>query len=174
MKDLAYPIGPFVESADRSAEARRSRIQDIAELPLLLGRAVDGLKDGELDTSYRPGGWTIRQVVHHLADSHANAVIRLRLMLTEDDPAIKPYDQEAWAALPDATVGPVDSSLAILEGLHARWVALLESLPESAFSRTANHPEVGSITVDWILDQYAWHGRHHTAHILAARERHVR
>ncbi len=171
MQDLSFPIGRFEASSDRSDTARRARIRAISALPDLVARAVLGLGDAELDTPYRPGGWTVRQVVHHLADSHANAFIRLRLALTEDEPVIKPYDQAAWARLPDAGSAPVAASLALLEGLHARWAALLEALPPEAFSRVAVHPEVGPITVDWILDQYAWHGRHHVAHIKAARER---
>ena len=171
MDDLAYPIGRFRASQDHSPVARRDRIEAIAELPGRLSRAVEGLDDVQLDTAYRPGGWTIRQLVHHVADSHVNAVVRLRLALTEDGPTIKPYNQEAWASLPDATGGPVGPSLEILQGLHARWVALLRTLPPGAFSRTVLHPEVGPITVDWILDQYSWHGRHHVAQILAARAR---
>ena len=171
MPNLSYPIGRFEASSDRSDEARRRRIRDIAQLPGQLAQAIHGLGDAELDAPYRPGGWTIRQVVHHLADSHLNAFVRLRLALTEDEPVIKPYDQASWASLPDAAAGPVAPSIAILDGLHRRWASLLETLPPEAFSRTARHPEVGPITIDWILDQYAWHGRHHVAHILAARER---
>jgi len=169
--DLSYPIGRFTESPDRSVEARRRRIGDIAALPALLEEAIEGLGDAELDTPYRPGGWTVRQVVHHLADSHMNAYVRVRLVLTEDQPTVKPYDQSLWAGIVDARTAPVGPSLQILRGLHARWVALLESLPDEAFDRSANHPEVGRVTLHWFVDQYAWHCRHHVAHIRGLRER---
>src|SRR5690606_461520 len=136
-----------------------------SELPVKVRALVSRLGEGGLDTPYREGGWTPRQVVHHLADSHLNSYVRFRLALTEDNPTIKPYDEAAWASLPDARTGPVEPSLAMLDGIHARWVALLASLDEAAWQRSFSHPESG----DWILHEmlamYAWHCRHHTAHI---------
>jgi len=142
----------------------------IAELPTRLRAAVAGLTDAQLDTPYRPGGWTVRQVVHHVADSHLNAYIRLKFALTEEKPAIKPYDQDAWAGLADSRL-PVEMSLATLDGVHARWTGLYRSLTDEQFGRTFRHPEIGTVTLDRQLQMYAWHGRHHVAHITALRER---
>lgn len=127
--------------------------------------------DGQLDTPYRPGGWTVRQVVHHLADSHLNSYQRFRLALTERSPLIKPYDETAWAELPDAKTAPIAVSLSLLDGLHARWIALLRSLDEDGFARTFRHPELGEKRLDWTLGLYAWHSRHHLAHIRNLRQR---
>jgi uncharacterized damage-inducible protein DinB len=153
------------------AGARDEFLRQIAEAPARFREAVRNLDDAQLDTPYRPGGWTVRQVVHHVADSHMNAYIRFRLALTEDEPAIKPYDQAAWAELADARTLPVETSLSLLDGLHARWVALAASLPEAAFSRAFFHPERGRVPLGANLAMYAWHGRHHAAHITALRER---
>lgn len=164
---LRYPVGVFKASSDHSHRARRSRIQAIATLPDTLDEVLREASEEALDTPYRPGGWTVRQVVHHLADSHINAYVRFRLAVTEDHPTVKPYDQQLWASLPDATTGAVEPSLRILRGVHERWVGFLTALPAEAFRRTVNHPELGSITVDWLLDQYAWHCRHHLGHVRA-------
>jgi len=169
--DLSYPIGKFVAPASPDARQRGEWLRQMAEAPARFREAVRGLDDAQLDTPYRPGGWTVRQVVHHMADSHMNGYIRYRMALTEDQPAVKSYDQTAWAELTDARTLPVETSLAILEGIHRRWVALAESLAEADFARTFPHPERGAVRLDSNLAMYAWHGRHHEAHILGLRER---
>lgn len=169
--DLSYPIGKFDWSQPVAADMRPQFIQQIAAAPERFRAAVHGLDDAQLDTPYRPGGWTIRQVVHHVVDSHVNSYIRFRLALTEDNPLIKPYNQTAWAELPDARTAPVETSLQFLEALHCRWVALLNALPEAAFARTFRHPELGEVRLDTNLALYAWHSRHHAAHITGLRER---
>jgi hypothetical protein len=133
--------------------------------------AVDGLDEEQLDTPYRPGGWTVRQVVHHLADSHINAFVRFRLGLTEDQPTIKPYDEKLWAELADCRNAPVEMSLSLLEGLHQRWVMLLTGMSDSDYARTIHHPESGILRLDTYLATYGWHSRHHVAHITNLRER---
>jgi len=148
-----------------TAIARGNAIREIASVPEKLRAAVKGLNDTQLDTPYREGGWTLRQVVHHVADSHLNAYIRLRLALTETEPTIKPYEEGAWAKLEDAEHGPVEVSLRLIDPLHERWVRLLQSLKTEDFARTLRHPDHGVRTVDWLAFLYAWHGRHHTAHI---------
>jgi hypothetical protein len=171
VSDLAYPIGKFVWGGPTDATGRSRRIDEIAAAPMALRAAVAGLADGQLDTPYRPGGWTVRQVVHHVPDSHMNAYVRFRLAVTEDTPTIKPYDEAAWAELADARTGPVATSLALLEALHARWVALLGSLADADWARTFRHPELGVVPLEKNLALYAWHGRHHVAHVTALRER---
>jgi uncharacterized damage-inducible protein DinB len=148
-----------------TATTRAEAIREIADTPEKLRTAVKGLNDRQLDTPYREGGWTLRQVVHHLADSHLNAYIRLRLALTESEPTIKPYEEGAWAKLEDAEHAPVEVSLRLIDPLHERWVRLLRSLKTEDFARTMRHPEHGVRSVDWLAFLYAWHGRHHTAHI---------
>ncbi len=171
--DLRYPVGHYQAPEVISAPQRSLWIRQIEMLPSSLREIVSGWSDAQLDTPYRPAGWTVRQVVHHLPDSHLNSYTRFRLALTEDSPVIKPYDEAAWAELPDAKAAPIDSSLALLEGLHARWTALLRALGDAAFERTFQHPELGKIHLDWTLGLYDWHCRHHLAHItsLRARER---
>jgi hypothetical protein len=169
--DLQYPIGPFAWPADVSADQRRQYIDEIAQAPANLRAAVADLTGEQLDTPYRPGGWTVRQVVHHVPDSHLNSYLRFKLALTEDEPTIKPYDQSRWAELADVRVAPVETSLVLLESLHHRWVSLLGSLSESDFARTFRHPEIGIVRLDKNLALYAWHGRHHAAHITSLRER---
>jgi uncharacterized damage-inducible protein DinB len=171
MADDKFPIGQFVLEPRLSEEARRAAIDDIAALPQRMREAVAGLSDPQLDTPYRAGGWTVRQLVHHVADSHANAYIRLKLALTEELPTITPYDQNAWARLPDSRL-PVDVSLTFLDAVHARLAALLRSLDEAALDRAFVHPELdGPVTLDRLLQIYAWHSRHHVAHISALRSR---
>jgi uncharacterized damage-inducible protein DinB len=170
-EDLQYPIGRFRYDGPASAQVRHERIQHIAALPHALAAAIDPLSASQLDTEYRPGGWTVRQVVHHLADSHLNAYARFRLALTESEPTIKTYDQERWAELADARTAEPQASLWLLEGLHKRWTLLLESLAAPDFERRLVHPEHGTITLDYLLALYAWHGRHHVAHVTALRER---
>jgi hypothetical protein len=169
--DLRYPIGKFERPASSSPDDRRRRIEEIAGLPAALRAAVEGLSPEQLDTPYRPGGWTVRQVVHHVPDSHINAYVRFRLALTEETPRIKPYDEARWAELPDARTLPPDVSLALLDALHDRWVTLLSAVGDDAWSRRIDHPENGPMTLDALLAMYAWHGRHHVAHVTALRER---
>jgi uncharacterized damage-inducible protein DinB len=168
--DPRYPIGNFADDEDRSAERRQSLIRDFANLPSQMRAAVTGLGDAQLDTPYREGGWTVRQVVNHVADSHMNGYIRTRWAMTEESPVIKAYDEVAWAELTDAKLGPIEPSLALLQALHLRWVSLWRSLPEEAFARVFIHPESGENTLGRQLALYSWHGRHHVAHITALRQ----
>ncbi len=170
--DLRYPIGKFDASAPISQEQRIAHIAAIEALPAQLRAAVNGLSEAQLDTPYRPDGWTVRQLVHHVADSHMNAVTRVRLALTEQNPTIKPYDEKAWAELADSRTLPVEPSLGILDGVHQRWVVLLRSLADDDFARTVVHPEHGrTMTIDVLVALYSWHGRHHTAHVTGLRAR---
>ena len=171
MSDLRYPVGK-VELTKEVTDAMRAQwIQEIAEAPAKLRAAVGGLSDAQLDTPYRPDGWTVRQVVHHVFDSHVNSYVRFKWALTEADPAIKVYDQDTWAALPEARTAPIELSLACLETLHARWILMLRALSPADLARTMRHPEIGAINLDDMLQIYAWHGRHHTAHITELRKR---
>lgn len=169
--DLRYPIGTFKYERPLTAGERKRAIAAIEQTPAKLRAAVKGLTARQLDTPYREGGWTVRQVAHHVADSHLNAYTRLKLALTETEPTIKPYDEKAWAELADTRATPVETSLALLENLHERWVGLWKTLKPADFERTLRHPEAGVRTVDWLLALYAWHGRHHTAHVSGLRER---
>jgi hypothetical protein len=169
--DLRYPIGPFHYDGPLADEPRQHLIEQIEAAPARLRAAVEGLSPQQLETPYRPGGWTVRQVVHHLPDSHLNGYIRFRLALTEDEPTIKPYHEERWAALHDARQAPIDSSLVLLEALHQRWVLLLRALTAPDWARTFIHPEFGAVSLDMHVSTYAWHGRHHVAHITSLRER---
>ncbi len=168
MNDLSYPIGKYEAAAFAD---RETNIQTIADLPAKLRAAVDGLNEAQIDTPYRPGGWTVRQTVHHVADSHMNSQIRFRLALTEDEPpTIKPYHEDRWAELGDCKL-PVDVSLKLIDTMHERWVAMLRSLSEEQYARTFLHPETGPWTIDAALGLYAWHSLHHTAHITRLRDR---
>ena len=170
--DLRFPIGPFTYARPATAEERRQRIAQIERTPAELRAAARGLSAAQLDTPYRPGGWTVRQVVHHVPDSHLNAVIRFKLALTESSPTIKPYDEARWAELGDVAGTPVEVSLRLLDALHERWVVLLRSLAPAEFERTLVHPERNAtMTLDEVLALYAWHGPHHTAHITRLRAR---
>ena len=169
LESLRYPIGPLREDPQPTPEKHRRWIDRIEALPGEVRALVQDLSGRQLDTPYRPGGWTIRQVVHHLADSHVNGYIRTKLALTEDVPTIKPYDEAAWAKLPDACAGPPEASLQLLEALHGRWVLILRSLDEPALLRKFHHPELGTQTVSRIIQGYAWHGRHHSAHVANLR-----
>jgi len=168
--DPRYPVGKFKRPEKVTPHERMAAIAELASLPAKLSEAVEGLDRVQLDTPYREGGWTVRQLVHHIADSHMNAYIRVRLALTEDWPTISGYDEKAWAMLYDSAA-PVRWSQALLESLHARWVMMLESLDESQWSRGVNHPENGPVTVEVATLLYAWHSRHHVAHITQLRER---
>ena len=171
LDDLRYPIGRFSTPASSLPGVRAAHIQTLRLLPARLRAAVSGLSDSQIDTPYREGGWTVRQVVHHVADSHANCYIRFKLALTEDWPTVKPYDEAAWANLADSRRLPLDVSLALIEGLHGRWVGLLESLSEEDFQKGYNHPEQGRQNLARVLALYDWHSRHHTAHITSLRAR---
>jgi uncharacterized damage-inducible protein DinB len=169
--DLRFPIGPFKLGSPPTDDDIRRAIDNIAEAPTKLRTAVEGLSAEQLDTPYRRGGWTVRQVVHHVPDSHLNSYCRFKLALTEEEPTIKPYHEDRWAELEDSRATPIEVSLALLESLHARWVALLKSLAPSDFERTFRHPELGVVTLAKNVCLYSWHGRHHVAHITSLRER---
>lgn len=170
--ELRFPIGPFAYDGIATAEARRERIGRIEQTPAAFRAAVRGLSEAQLDTPYRPGGWTVRQVVHHVPDSHLNALTRFKLALTEPTPTIRPYDEARWAELGDVAATPVDVSLRLLEALHERFVTLLRSMSAADFNRQLVHPERNAtMTLDEMLALYAWHGPHHTAHIARLRER---
>jgi uncharacterized damage-inducible protein DinB len=168
--DPRYPVGKFVKPETISADEANGAIATLAELPELLRNAVDGLDAAQLNTPYREGGWTVRQVVHHVADSHMNAFIRMRLALTEDWPTIKTYDENAWATLHDV-MAPVEWSLELVESLHARWVMMLQPLDREQWQRGFRHPENGPVSVELAALQYAWHSRHHVAQITHLRAR---
>lgn len=169
MSDPRYPIGTFTSLRRPLSRAEReARIEVLAAHPRRVREAVEGLQDGRLDAPYREGGWTVRQLTHHLADSHLNAYVRFRLALTEDHPTIRPYDQDAWAHLSDARAAPVAPSLQLLEAIHTRWVMLLRAMAPDDFERTLRHPEIGDVTLDYMLEQYAWHSEHHEAHLRGA------
>lgn len=166
LEQLRYPVGRFERLTmplDRAARA--GHIETIAATPATFSSLTKGRSDAELDTQYRPGGWTVRQVVHHVPDSHMNAYIRMKFAVTEDAPAIKPYAEELWAELPEAKTGPVDMSLDLLDALHRRWVMFLRALTDAQFARVYVHPELGRVTLDEGLALYAWHCRHHAGHI---------
>jgi len=170
-RDLRYPIGRFEASQVITRDQRGTWINDIDDLPANLRRAIAGLNGEQLDTPYRPDGWTVRQVIHHLADSHMNAYVRFRLALTESVPTIKPYDEAAWARLPDAKVASIEPSLKLLDSLHERLTILLRSMEDADFQRSFRHPERGEMRLDTNLGLYSWHGRHHVAHIQQLREK---
>jgi hypothetical protein len=171
MEDLRFPVGRFDSKREVSHEQRSALIDEIARTPERLRMAVAGLTDEQLDSPYREGGWTLRQVAHHVPDSHMNAYIRFKLALTEDAPTIKPYDEKRWAELVDTTRTPIDVSLALLDSLHDRWVRLLRSMTAEDFDRKLEHPEHGMLNLAWMLRLYEWHGRHHVAHITSLRQR---
>jgi len=174
--DLQYPVGKFTwnrsgEGLLASEAERQQWLADIEGTPAYLRAAVSGLTEAQFDTTYRPGGWTVRQVVHHLPDSHLNSYVRFRLALTEDEPTIKPYNERLWAQLSDARTAPPEISLTLLDTLHQRWVLLLRSLKPEDFARALKHPELGRVTLEKYLALYAWHGVHHVAHITGLRQR---
>jgi hypothetical protein len=169
--DLSYPIGKFTWPASVSTEERAPLLDLLVSGPDRYRQAVAGLDNSQLDTPYRPGGWTVRQVIHHMPDSHMNVYCRCRLALTEDNPPIKGYNEAKWAELHDARTGPVEPSLMILEGVHSRWVSLFRSLSDAEWARTFDHSEYGAVRLDSILALYGWHTRHHAAHITGLRER---
>jgi len=162
---LRYPVGRFQYEAGMEADARRAAIATIVEFPQVFRSVASSLSDAQLATHYREGGWTARQVIHHVADSHINAYVRTHWVLTEDRPTIKAYDEKGWAELPDATTAPIEVSLALIAATHQRWTLLLQSLPDEAFGRELVHPQNGPMTLDKLVHMYAWHGRHHTGHL---------
>ncbi len=169
-EDLRFPVGDF-EQVEVTKDLRNQFIKTIAELPVKLRAAVEGLSEAQLETPYRPEGWTIKQVIHHVADSHSQSLSRFKLGLTEDCPTIKPYAEDLWAELADSKHAPVDSSLAIIEGVHARWTLLLNSMSDADFGKKLNHPERGEYDLDYFLSLYDWHSRHHLAHITELRKK---
>jgi len=169
MTDPRYPIGKFHYDGPPREDRKQAFLDDIASAPANLRAAVKGLSDTQLDTPYREGGWTVRQVVHHIPDSHLNSYMRFKLALTEDDPTIKPYAEDRWAELADSKDTPVEVSLTMLDSLHDRWVRLLRSLQPEDWNRTFRHPELGPMTLEKNLALYAWHGKHHVAHVTELR-----
>jgi hypothetical protein len=170
LDDLRYPIGPFVAPASSMPGIRAAHIHTIQALPEHVEAAIEGLSDEQLDTPYREGGWTVRQVVHHIADSHANAFLRFKLALTEDWPTIKPYDEAAWAELADSKTLPLTASLTMIEGIHARWFALLDAMSFDDFHKGFLHPREGRVSLATALAMYDWHSRHHLAHIAGLKK----
>lgn len=171
MSDLRYPIGPLQLPQHFDDQMRKHFIKDIEQLPAKLRNAVARLSDSQLDTPYRPEGWTVRQLVHHLADSHMNAYVRTRLALTEDAPTVKVYDEKLWARLPDASAAQIELSLDLLDPLHKRWTILLRSMKAEDWARTMRHPERGLHDLNVGAAIYSWHGRHHVAHVTSLRKR---
>lgn len=168
---LQYPVGRFTLPDSVTADALSAAIDEITALPAAMRAAVHGLTAAQLEAPYRDRGWTVRQVVHHVADSHMHAYIRVKFALTEESPTIRPYDEAAWTALPDVAALPADVSLSLIDGIHARWVACIRGLDAAQLGRPFVHPELGPQRIDGSLLRYAWHGRHHTAHITALRAR---
>src|SRR5579864_1184349 len=171
MIDLRYPIGKFTYDGPLTEDQKQKCLDDITHAPANLRAAVTGLSPEQLDTPYRPDGWTVRQVVHHVPESHMNSYIRFKLALTEQEPTIKPYAEDRWAVLGDVRSTPIEVSLMLLETLHTRWMHLLGSLAAADWKRTFLHPAIGVMTLDQTLALYAWHGRHHVAHITELRKR---
>ena len=171
MDDIRYPIGPCVWSTEVSADERLQHIRDIAEMPVKLREAFAGLAPRHLDIPYREGGWSIRQIVHHLPDSHMNSYVRFKLALTESDPTIKPYNEALWAEMTEARTAPIEVSLDLTEALHRRWVLMLEAMQPADFDRSLRHPEIGTLALKSLLAGYGWHCRHHVAQIVATRRR---
>jgi DinB superfamily len=171
MSDLRYPIGPLAAATPFTPAHRAAAIKTLAEAPARFRLAVAGLSDAQLDTPYRPAGWTVRQVVHHVVDSHINAYLRTKFALSDDNPTIRPYPEQIWAEMADARTAPVSMSLTLLDALHGRWVMLLQSLAPELYARTLLHPERGLMSLDDLLAMYEWHSRHHAAHITELRGR---
>ena len=169
--DLRYPVGACEWPAEVSVEERRRNLRDIAELPAKLREAVAGLAPQHLDIPYREGGWTIRQIVHHIPDSHMNSYVRFKLALTEDQPTIKPYDEKLWAEIPEARTAPIEISLAMTDALHGRWSLMLDNMTDADFERSIRHPEIGVLKLKSMVAGYGWHCQHHVAQIVATRRR---
>ena len=170
MSDPRYPIGKFSYEGPLSEQQKTKFLDDIEQTPARLTAAVQGLSEQQLDTPYREGGWTVRQLVHHVPDSHLNSYIRFKLALTEEEPTIRPYMEDRWAELPEARTAPIGLSLALLENLHQRWMLMLRAIPAADWKRTFRHPEIGPMTLEKNLALYAWHGKHHVAHVTELRK----
>jgi uncharacterized damage-inducible protein DinB len=171
MTDPRYPIGKFSYAGPLTPEQKKQFLNDVEQTPAHLRAAVAGLSDRQLDTPYRDGGWTVRQLAHHVPDSHMNSYIRFKLALTEDEPTIRPYMEDRWAELPEAKSAPIEVSLALLDSLHQRWMLALCNLTDADWKRTFRHPEMGPMDLEKTLALYAWHGRHHVAHVTSLREK---
>ena len=171
MSDLRFPVGKFHYDGPPTEQQKQAFLTEIARTPADLRAAVKGLSDAQLDTAYRPEGWTVRQVVHHLPDSHMNSYVRFKLALTEEEPTIKPYAEDLWAELSDSKNTPVEISLTMLDSLHDRWLRLLRSLTPEQWKRSFRHPAMGPMDLEKTVALYAWHGRHHIAHITELRKR---
>jgi len=171
MSDPRFPIGKFHFEGPFTAQQRNEHLNHIEQTPARIRAAVSGLTPQQLDTPYRDRGWTVRQVVHHVPESHMNSYIRFKLALTEDEPTIKPYMEDLWAKLPDATTAPIDLSLTLLDSLHQRWMLVLRAMKPEDWNRTFRHPELGVMNLEKTLALYSWHGRHHTAHITSLRDK---
>jgi hypothetical protein len=170
MTDPRFPVGKFEWPGEVTAADRARYIQTIADLPSMMRSAVSGMSEAQLDTPYREGGWTVRQVVHHVPESHMNAYIRFKLALTENEPTVKPYDEAAWAMLNDVKEAPIEASLGLLDALHQRWVVLLRGIAEPDWKKTFRHPEIGVVRLENNLALYAWHSRHHLGHVTSVRQ----
>jgi uncharacterized damage-inducible protein DinB len=171
MSDPRYPIGKFSFDGTLTPAQRKQYLNDIEQTPARLRAAVRGLSDEQLNTPYREGGWTVRQLAHHVPDSHMNAYIRFKLALTEDEPTIRPYMEDRWAELPESKQAPIDVSLTLLDSLHQRWTMVLRNIPDADWKRTFRHPEMGLLSLEKTLALYAWHGKHHVAHVTTLREK---
>ena len=169
--DIRYPVGPCVWSAELSTEQKRQHLHDIAEMPTKLRAAVAGLAPQHLDIPYREGGWSIRQIVHHIPESHMNSYLRFKLALTEIQPTVKPYDEKLWAEMPDSRSAPIGMSLDLVDALHRRWTLVLNNMTDADFEKTLRHPEIGVLNLKSVLAIYGWHSRHHVAQIVATRQR---
>jgi len=171
MTDPRYPIGEFSYDGAITENQKARYLDDIEQTPARLRAAVQGLSDKQLDTPYREGGWTVRQVVHHVPDSHLNSYVRFKLALTEDEPTIRPYMENLWAELPEAKTAPIELSLVLLESLHKRWMLVLRAITPADWKRTYQHPGMGMMSLEKALASYSWHGRHHVAHVTSLREK---
>jgi len=171
MTDPRYPVGKFSYAGPLTPEQKKLFLDDIEKTPARLRAAVAGLSHQQIDTPYRDGGWTVRQVAHHVPDSHMNSYIRFKLALTEEEPTIRPYMEDRWAELPEAKSAPIEVSLALLDSLHQRWMLMLRNLTDADWKRTFRHPELGPMTLEKTLALYSWHGRHHVAHVTKLREK---
>jgi len=169
--DPRYPLGKFSFEGNMTEQQKARCLDDIEQTPARLRAAVSGLNDQQLDTPYRDAGWTVRQVVHHVPDSHMNSYVRFKLALTEDEPTIRPYMENLWAELPEAKSAPIELSLTLLESLHQRWMLALRGIKPEEWKRNLRHPEMGLLSFEKTLALYAWHGRHHVAHVTSLRER---
>ena len=171
MSDPRYPIGKFTFDGTLITEQKKQYLNDIEQTPAQLRAAVGGLSEQQLNTPYREGGWTVRQLAHHVPDSHMNAYIRFKLALTEDEPTIRPYMEDRWAELPESKQAPIEVSLALLDSLHQRWTMVLRNIADADWKRNFRHPEMGLLSLEKTLALYSWHGRHHVAHVTSLREK---